>query len=389
MKINYPITDDLKRILRKYAWLTKNFQVGEVGTWDDREVVRLLLNPHYSGILSILELIEEYGPVCGAIIDRILQCNDYMSFPRYLSELYLFAYLLKIANKENISVPSDDHTSNPDISLKLDDLDVLIEIYSPTDFYGYQDYERALIRAIKYLDVPFGFVIQIDEKSADLFYTYKFPDFRTIDKWLDTIINSVQEWLLSADEGDSKNIVEPNSKLSIDFNLKEKNADPAYRIVSRGGATKSTDTRIYFERMWDGIDDSQWGIKILDKLKKQQAGSAQEDKLRILMINFSMAETSDLSFLNQEKYFANIKGLICRLSKQVEPFPPYDVVIPCILGLECGFANPINLTSQSDDEIQAIVAKCGMNRPIPEVPIAAEEETKALINEILDLDDTD
>ena len=76
----YSVTEDSKKYLKNYQWISAKFTLGEVGTLDNREITRLLINHHYIGLRYILQLINRIGSYAGNIAETLLICNDPMNF---------------------------------------------------------------------------------------------------------------------------------------------------------------------------------------------------------------------------------------------------------------------------------------------------------------------
>lgn len=388
MKLEYRISQNSHEILNKFNWLRLNYTIGNVGTIDDRDITRLLINTHYPYLLNILELINKYGNVIGEIGDNLLKCNDSNNFTRLLAELYLFIYLHQKLGKIVVPIRTKSTTKSPDILIKTEDIDYLFEVYTPIDFYGYQYFHRYLPYVIKYLPVDYGYTIKINEEAIDSSFAYNFPDYKQVDKWFANFQKTLIKWLKTANCGNLFSISGPNNANNITVTLKELSKNIDERCVISGGATRSTDTRLFFEsKNVNIIAKSQWGIKIKDKLEKQQAGESKVGVLRILLINFSSADASEMTFLNETKYFKNLKNLIVFLSKDIKPYPPYDIVIPCELGFNCGFASPIMLSKYTQSHIKEILSLISLDQPIIPIPVASKEETDKVIKEMMEYND--
>jgi hypothetical protein len=378
MEITYKITEISKNAIEEFPWIKSNFTLGELGSRDDREITRLLENTHYSHITKTLEQIDKYGSQSGEIGELILVCNDNLGFSRLLAELSLFIHLHDKLRSNVTTIRRVQKQKSPDLSVKFDDNEYLIEVYSPMDYYGYQTFSRLLTSCIKNLVIDTGFNISIVSDAQRSGYTYDFPQFRDVYDWLDQFGKNFIKWLKAAKVGDAYNADSPAGSVKLKIQVKSMEENPEIRSISWIEATRSTDTILYFR-----IDDpanfaeTQWGIKIKDKLQQQQAGEPRDKVMRILAINFALAETSDLSFLNDLEYHSNFDKYIKFLASDINPYPPYDVVLPCELRFECGFAKPINLSSLSYNSIENSLSKICMNTPIKEIRVTRGEQVKA------------
>lgn len=326
MKIPYKITGKSKKNIEKFPWIKSYFPLGEAGSSDDREITRLLENAHYPHVIKTLKQIDKYGRQSQEIGKTILDCKDRMGLSQLLAELSLFSHLYENLGSKVTPIKRIQKKNSPDISIRVNDHESLIEIYSPTDYHGYQMFLRLFLSCIKNMAIDIGFNISIESAAENRWYTYDFPQFRNVHTWLDQFSENFLKWLKTAKAGDSYDTDSPagSVKLKIQLNSIEKN--PENRSIFWPEATKSTDTRLFFE-----IDEpadfaeSQWGIKIKDKLQKGQAGEPCDKAIRILAINFGLADTSDLSFLNESKYHANLDRYIKFLVSDIKPYPPYEI----------------------------------------------------------------
>ena len=164
--------------------------------------------------------------------------------------------------------------------------------------------------------------------------------------------------------------------------------DKNVRSIVSNESTRSNDTKLYFE-----IDDpkkfaeTQWGVKIKDKLQRSQAGNKRDGVIRILVINFSYSDTSDISFFNSKKYYDNLVNDIKFLVSDIEPYPPFDLVIPCELGFDCGFIKPINLSGYENSKIEELFSKIHLDKSIEKTSSASVSEVDEIFETIIEIDD--
>jgi len=384
MKIKYKITESSISTLEKFPYLKSVYRLPELGTYDERELTRLLENSHYSHIYRIIEQLDKYGEFCGEIFEKIISCNDTLNLSRFLAEFWLFIYLYDIHKSKVTPVHTDNQLKKPDIKLKLDKFEIRIEIYTPMDSYAFQTFTTLLFSKLKNLSSSKGFEVTINSKAEHFYYTHDFPDFRIVYSWLDDFENNFSTWLGNVKPGDSKEIVGPADSLTLHILFNKITDNPEIRFIIWGHATYSSDTKLYFE-----IDDpekfakTEWGVKIKDKLTKQQAGESKSEIIRILMINFSMADTTDILFFNDLRYYSRLEKNIKYLVADIKPYPPYDLVIPCELGPEKGFVKPVNISEFDDNLIADILKESGLDKTIKEIPMASKEETEQFWDAII------
>ncbi|MBU0713277.1 hypothetical protein KJ762_13150 [bacterium] len=359
-----------------------------MGSVDCREITRLLENTHYNRIRKTLEEIDIYGSQSGEIGESILVCNDQFVLSRLLAELSLFIHFYNKLRSNVTSIRRINNQKSPDIAVKLDDFEYLIEVFTPMDYYGYQVFSGLLISCLKNLDIDIGFILSIDSKAQNLGYTSDFPLFREIYDWIEKFRDNFFKWIKTAKKGDIYNIDSPSVSLKLKVQVESIEENAEIRSISWGQATRSTDTICFFR-----IDDpakfsiTQWGVKIKGKLQKQQAGEPRDKVLRILAINFSSADTDDLVWLNEQKYHDNFCKNMKYLARDITPYPPFDVVLPCKLGFECGFARPINLSTLRSSFIKKLLSAISLDEPIKAIPVASKEESESFFNSIIDLKD--
>jgi hypothetical protein len=380
MHVPYPITEETLLALERYPWLRANYSVGKPGTTDAREVTRLLLNTHYPHIARVLGLIDRIGDKGGNVIAQILKANDGMNLSRFLGELYLFSYLESCFNGTVKVVEPIGTGVSPDIIVALTDFEAAIEVFSPSDLFGFQVFDRYLSSIVRYVPVTFGFLINVDVKSDNLYHPLSFPEYKEVYSWLDVLSSNLAAWLRKASVGETMRLAGPRNLLQVSLTLERRDDDPNLRTVLIGGATRSTDTSLYFERSEHEIlSKSPWIPKIREKLAKQQAGLSDAGRLRILALNFTLTDTADFSFLKEATTLRNLHYIVHIAAQGITPYPPYDVVLPCVLGFDCGFAQPAILTPDRRDTDLDRLARLRMSKPIMDVPTVSTDEAENLL----------
>lgn len=383
MEINYKITEIGKAEFEKYKWLNSNFDLRDIGERDDREIVRLLENPHYPHIKSILERIDNYGALSDEIGEQLLSCNDILGFDRLLAELNIFIYLYKKIGKKIKPIRRKEGKQTADFSITYDDIECIAEIYTPMDYFGYQSFSTLLTSCIKNTSVSIGFDLTINSNTENLFFTREFPSFRDVYNWISGFQNDFSEWIMGAEDGEKHEFKSPIESLSLIIQLNSIETDPDARSISWSEGTRSTDTICFFRiKDPDQFSKTQWGIKIKDKMSKSQAGQPKDKKLRILFVNMSRSDTTDLSFICDDNYYNNFSKHIEYLAKDIVPNPPYDLIFLCQLGFECGFSKPVKLSGHSDDLINDFISKNYLNIPVKKIPTATKEETKEFFKQL-------
>ncbi|HEY0087750.1 MAG TPA: hypothetical protein VGB37_02840, partial [Candidatus Lokiarchaeia archaeon] len=330
---------------------------------------------------------NRYRKSCPIIGKRLLECNDIMQFDRLLAELFLFVYLYKIHNANVKVLEQSNKSRTPDFSIQFNSRELLLELFTPTDFYSFQLFKRKITQILKYLRIDIGYDLKVYSIADSSFYANEFPEFIKIIPWFYDFEKRISSWLVMASKNDEMIIDSPISSLKIKVIINNLFHDRVRQIIW-SHSTQSTDT-ISFFRINDPEQFSltEWGIKIKDKLNCQQAGPQDPRNIRLFLLNLSNSDTNDLSFLNVQKYKDNISKDIKFLAADILPFPPYDIVLPCAIGFECGFSIPVKLSQDKAIIVDEIINFLGFNLPVKEKPSATEEDTKKLISELFELND--
>lgn len=384
MIIKYPVTDNSVQALGEYSWLSSRFQV-ELGLRDSRELVRLLENRHYPNIMNILHDLEKYGKYAGEISDRILDCNDTMVFPRLLAEFYLFTHFYNQFGPKVTAVDTPKSGRSHDINLDLKSILYKIEVYSPTDIFGFQVFDRLVMQIIKYHEIPRGFYLRINAHSDSITHTQEFPPFRDIYSWADIFVKDFGSWIASANTGDSKDFQSPIESYSFKITVLSINENTFDRTILRGGAPHSTDTKMYFE-----ISDPEFfaktnlGINLHEKLDKHQAGFPENRVVRLMFINLRLSSTTDLGWLKQTRYFNNLKNDLKFLCADISPFPPYEAIFTCEIGRRCGFAPPVTFEHPGFESSYDLAQEISVTDEIVDPYRPTPEQTKQEIAQLYD-----
>ncbi|TSA27101.1 hypothetical protein D4R71_02665 [bacterium] len=376
MRVNYNVTKSSLKNIEKYDWLKANFKIGKIGDTDDRDIVRLLENTNYPNIAQCLHIIDKYGERSDEIGENILNCNDPISFGRYLSELFLFVFLVEKLNDNVKSIRRIKGKRTPDISIKANDWEFLIEIYTPMDFYGYQTFSKLIKQTLKNLDIDIGFDIITKLESDNFSFAFDLPNLdKEIYNWLENYKIEIIQFLQYANEGDYYDVELFSKAIIFTTTLNKVYKDKKVRSIVSNESTRSNDTKLFFEiQDPEEFSKTQWGLKIKSKLQRKQAGNKRDGVIRILVINFSFSDTSDISFFNYKKYYDNLVNDIKFLVSDSNPYPPYDLVVPCELGFECGFVKPINLSDYENSKIEELFSIVHLDKPIVKLPQASKNE---------------
>jgi len=361
--IKYRINKTTIESLNQFEWIKNKISLSysDFGIYDEREIINLLNNCHLDHIRKLLNYINEYGKIGGEISKKILSCNDSFDVSRYLAELYLLVYLYEHHGKFVEPIETTNKKSH-DITVKLNNAEYKIEIYTPGDFYGYIIFKRYFTALLSNLPIDIGYKMSIIMTSENLYHPNHFSRQEESKKWLLDFQEKIIHWINKAKRNDTIEISGPIQGLKIHITLNEIFNSWENRIITVVGPTSSVSTRLFFEHVKDDIiSKHSWGLKIKEKLKKQQAGPASQGVIRILIINFILNDISCTLF-NDKKYFQNLRKIIRYHAEKIKPYPPFEIIIPSDLDYICKFSNPIILDYLSKDNLLKNLTELGFNK---------------------------
>jgi hypothetical protein len=345
LRIAYPVQPDALPTLEQYPRLKAQTGMPQ-GERTELEVFRILNDAHVEYGKQLLDFLEQTIEQAPEIGTRLLKEKDPFQFSQTLAEYFLFAQL-KNKFGAAVSIPTARPSEKrPDLAVSWQGLSVRFEVYSPVDFMGLQLFETYLPMVLRNLDVPCGYRLDVDitiPRSQDsLFYAYDMPDEGAVRKWFVQFAEKMCTRLAACQVRKRFRFKGPGLTI-VHVTLLEKSDDPAKRLVSWAGATKSTDTRLFFE-VGDAQStaNSEWGRRIKSKLNDRQCGDADANVLRVLVLNFSHADTGWPDFISSPKIATRIDETVRLLIDPTDA--PYDLVLPALLGYDCRVGAPVWLT---------------------------------------------
>ncbi len=386
MVIRYPITREVRNALQRFPHIAE--RIGSKLPTSGRselEMARLLGNTHYERIEAILAFIDDKLPASGSIGKHVLEQTDSLQFHRALSEFDLLAHLQNAAGTANAQAVSDrSRTKRYDIDLTAGSSQVRVEVYCPADFFGYQLVGRYLPMMFKYLEVDAGFevALRLEHKNENYgswnpFFAYDIGRERDVHLWLDSLNAEAKQWIMEAKAGDYFQFQGPIESLLLSVTLEHRDENPDYRLVSFLPPGQSSDTRLFFEMDTpEGTARSQWGRKLLDKLQKRQCGNPSPDCLRLLVVDFSLADTGWPDFICWSDTAKQLAETFDLLVEEAGPPLPYDAVLPAQLSRECGFGRIIPLDKQRTEEIEKAIQAASLDHPC--IPHPAGDQKKKM-----------
>ena len=364
---DYPITASVREAIRHFPQVSSLVSIPDAGR-SKLQIVRLLTNIHYAQIKELLKFLNTHIPSSGNIGKRLVQQTDSFAFSQSLAELYLLAHLQRrdsIRAKASLAdFPAD---KNYDIDFTTKESSARLEVYCPIDFYGCQFIERNLSILFKYLNIDVGFYIDLylEFSATNGFYAYEVENSeKAVRDWLTCVNQQAARWLIDAQAGERRQFRGLSEHIQLTADLREVHDSSDVRCVSFSSPGKSTDTRLFFELgQPEDTANSQWGRKLLHKLKNRQCGDPEPNSLRVLVLDFSLADTGFPDFICWPRFtdrFAKTLDLL--LARAGHPLP-YDAVLPARLGKECCFGKIVALDPKREREIAEIASAALLDRP--------------------------
>jgi len=362
----YPITEEVRAALGLHPNIGLLLNLPPSGR-SELEIVRLLDNTHYEHVEKLLGFIDGMVPSAGTIGQRVLKQADPFQLNQATAELYLLVHLQDRNPGIVRPVAGGSSDTHPDIEVLLSGLDVLIEVYCPVDLMGFQLIEEYTSTVLKYVDVDRGFTLDVDlrlTKDRDPFYPYGIGDEAVIRPWLTTLADKARAWLSAKVPGHLLTVDGPNGSWLLEIRVRELLANPRERLVTMSTPTRSTDTRLFFEcGTAEDTARSEWGKRFRRKLMRRQCGNPAPDRLRVLIVDFSLADTGWPDFICWPEIVERMGQVVRIVAEQPGKPPPYDTVVPARLGLECRFAPPVWLNPSAEKIGNAFFKAAELTRP--------------------------
>ena len=385
LSISYPVNERTKQTICQYPLIGKAFHLPDSGR-SKFEIVRLLSNTHYEHIRRFLEFIDNWLNVSGPIGRRVIQAKHPFELQQAAAELETFVHLYERFGAAVQPVESSGNSVSPDIEVQFDPWRLRIEVYTPVDFMGFQLSERYVPMVLKYLDVSCGYYLKVRSQplqqasgydQTTLYYPYTIPEENETHKWLSEFAERASHWLSNETPTQALHMPGPGGKVEIVVEILKLDSDPGNRQICSIWATRSTDTKLYFE-VGDPQDTakSPWGRKLKNKLKNQQGGELAERVLRMLLVNFAMADTGWPHFISGKRFGARFREVICNLDGGKQH---YDVVLPAQLGYECCFGRPVWINAHWEVTVGGFIAEAGFDKPCVRPPNSIPQEIEHLL----------
>ena len=161
------------------------------------------------------------------------------------------------------------------MEVRVDGVVVAVEVYGPTNVFGFQLIARYVIRILKYLEIDRGYALSVKigpSTEHDLYYAYMFETEKEIRPWLCQFAGATAAWLSNPSPQPVFQKEGPNGsgwRLSVE--IEELCSDRCRREIVQNVATRSDDPRLYFEvGTAETTANGWWGRSV----KKKMAGAS-------------------------------------------------------------------------------------------------------------------
>ena len=315
----------------------------------------------------MLILLNEHLPLSGTIGKRVVQQTDPIQFEQALRELFCLVHLQNIPEAQACAVSARSQSKHYDIDLTAGGLSACIEVYCPIDFFGFQLVKRFVSSIFKYLDIDMGFKIDLQLRTSedmDWFYAYEVGHEKTVRHWLTCLEPEAAKWVTNAHAGHQWQFAGPTANVWLLATLREVYDNAENRYIRFSQPTRSTDSKFFFE-IGNPKDtaESEWGRKLLYKLKKRQCGKPDLDYLRLFVVDFSLVDTGFPDFICQPKIAKRLSQTMELLVNKIGPPIPYDAVLPARLSGKSCFGKVIALDYRRTEEIEQLLQATLLDRP--------------------------
>lgn len=257
-----------------------------------REIYRVLSNQHYEDLVDLLGSVE-YCLKGGFESPKLLKTNVRQDFASCVSELLLAKYFLQ----QRLSIRSLEsgkrNTVVPDLLVESA-VPVSVEVYTPRDWVGMNDFVEDLRIGILHLDLPWDFRFEIsielisrldDDGKPQWFNPWDFSDatatpkqrFRKIAPFLDEI----EARLTKYKQGFSIRRLDHEHNVSVELRFENIQKSEGNLPARSGGFLVPTLTGHAPEGMFDQLVEK----RLAKKIRRAQAQSIKTEGLSGLFVD--------------------------------------------------------------------------------------------------------
>ena len=189
--------------------------------------------------------------------------------------------------------------------------------------------------------------------------------------WLKKLVQEVSEWFAKAEAGDFREFEGLNGVFWLEARLAAAYGSSAVREVMFDEPGRSNDTRNSLRIASAGVYSTISDRKE-DWAKDKAVASAvslQRTVFRILIVDFSLADSDAYSWLSWPSIARRMDEVVKMLADRAGPPLPYDAVIPAVLDKrhdrECCFGKTVILDQEREAEIRTLVKSSGLDQECP------------------------
>lgn len=359
MKYSFPIN---KNTINHYPNIKKAFRKDLSKDFSSKQIFRLLDNLHYDRIKALVEFFEMYlskDEFCQFVTQK-LNTNEFTTFSNNIKEIFLLDFLLK--KGFNIYTFDNNKTNRPvpEYYINNSSSEMLIELYSPLELYGFEKFFNELQTAIKYFPNNLGFncimEIKFDKKEDEWIkraiipseLNDKYSNDKLRHKEIDNIVDSI---LNNSDGKQRKRKYYLTDDIYISTSIKFKGNCNNRWITYSSPSYDSLRDYVSIQKNSKGFYK-----KLLHKIKSGQLNKKEYPSvLKVLFVDFSHSMGSEVLVEGMgEDFLSKIfyENLSQRL-KEDASVKNVDLLFPIICGMNDNFVigkcvfNPKNINIQN------------------------------------------
>ena len=375
---HYPVNAAVQDELNRFPAIKERLILALDGkSQSDLEVVRLLCNVHEHG--QLLDFINENLESSGEIGMQLLSQADPLRLVQLLSELFLLKFLGSW-DGVNANAAVSGSGKHHDIDLEFEEIQARIEVFSPVEHYGLHFVKLYSTPVFRWSVCPRGFYVSVElvEPTQLGCHAHQITNSdRDLRPWLKHLEREVENWLATAMEEDVWIFDGVDQTFQLKATLRAVYDNPERRCVEFAEPGRSNDIRLFFEMKPEDTACSQVGSKIRTKLDKRQCGAPAPDYLRILILNFSLADDSSNDWFCWPAIARQMDHTVKILAEEVGSPLPFDVVMPARLGYECCFGEAVILDQAREEQIRRLMAATGLDHKC--APLTVEQPPPELV----------
>ncbi len=364
-RLSYPVTSEVHAALSRYPAIARGVQIPTKGG-SELEIVRFLRKDDRPRVARLLTFIDRWLPEAGA--DLVKQV-DPLPFRRLLAELFLFAHLrAHVGAAVQRPVRPRGGQRGHDVEARWDGKVVKLEVYTPSDFVGLAHVQEHVTGLVEYIDVPRGFVAEVDLESLDdsvesVWYAYELPGEARIAAWFHDLRDRLRLWLLRTDLAAGDEFVcpgpIPTTQVRMHFRVLRENSDDRDVIVSL--PTRSSDIKLLFQcGTPEDMAKLTWAKKLGGKMRHAQAGPPADGAVRLLVVNFAESDAGWPSFFAESSIAENFAGIVRLVSGAVTPMA-FEAVVPAWLEMDSFFGVPVYLDPSRKADVDSFVMAAALD----------------------------